>query len=197
MTKKRAFDLLLCAPLFLASAPVMAAVGALVYLRMGRPVLFRQTRPGKHGKPFTLYKFRTMRTDGESDGERLTPLGRRLRATSLDELPTLYNVLRGDMSLVGPRPLLMSYLPLYSAEQARRHEVLPGVTGWAQIHGRNLLSHEEKFRHDVWYVDHQSMKLDLSILLRTLALVLARRGISAPGQDTMPAFTGSERLPLC
>jgi lipopolysaccharide/colanic/teichoic acid biosynthesis glycosyltransferase len=198
MTVKRTLDLCVGATLFFASAPAMAAVAALIYKKMGRPILFRQTRPGKQGKPFTLYKFRTMTVDGENfgpeaDATRLTPLGKTLRRLSLDELPTLWNVIRGDMSLVGPRPLLLSYLDLYTAEQARRHDVLPGITGWAQIHGRNLLSHDQKFELDVWYVDHHSLLLDLTILGKTIGLVLRRRGISAPGQATMEPFRGSKR----
>jgi lipopolysaccharide/colanic/teichoic acid biosynthesis glycosyltransferase len=162
-------------------------------------LLFRQVRPGLHGHPFTLYKFRTMRgaATGEAgvhtDAERLTGFGRWLRATSLDELPELWNVLRGDMSLVGPRPLLMRYLPLYTAEQMRRHDVRPGVTGWAQVNGRNALSWEDKFALDVWYVDHRSLLLDLKILARTVAAVFRREGISYENSATMPEFTGSPR----
>lgn len=164
---------------------------------MGSGVLFRQERPGLGGAPFYLIKFRTMHhatdTDGSllRDGERLTRLGGFLRSTSLDELPELWNVLKGEMSLVGPRPLLMEYLPLYSAEQARRHEVLPGITGWAQVNGRNAISWEEKFALDVWYVDNRSFGLDLKILLLTALKVLKREGISAAGESTMPRFTGS------
>jgi lipopolysaccharide/colanic/teichoic acid biosynthesis glycosyltransferase len=197
MTFKRALDLCVGTTFFLASAPLLAAVSVVIYRNMGRPILFCQVRPGKHGRPFTLFKFRTMTVDRdgtrgpEADEGRLTPLGKTLRALSLDELPTLWNVVRGDMSLVGPRPLLLSYLELYTATQARRHEVLPGITGWAQVHGRNLLSHEQKFELDVWYVDHQSLLLDLTILCKTIALVLRRRGISAPGHATMEPFRGS------
>ncbi len=160
-------------------------------------IIFRQTRIGLHGRPFTLYKFKTMRDPlpGEdplaTDAERLTRLGRILRATSLDELPTLWNVLKGDMRLVGPRPLLPEYLPRYTPEQRRRHDVKPGITGWAQVNGRNAISWEEKFRLDVWYVDNRSLWLDLRILARTVLQVLARRGVSAPGHATMPAFGGS------
>lgn len=164
---------------------------------MGLPVLFRQRRPGLHGKPFTTYKFRTM-TDARDvqgnalpDKERLTSLGRFLRSTSLDELPELFNVLRGEMSLVGPRPLVIQYLSRYSTEQARRHDVLPGITGWAQVHGRNALTWVEKFRFDVWYVDHRSLSLDLQIFGLTVICVLAGKGISQPGQATMEEFMGN------
>ncbi len=179
-------------------APVMALVAVGVWLDLGRPILFRQVRTGLHGRPFVLVKFRTMREatgpDGQPlpDAERLTRFGRFLRATSLDELPTLWNVLKGEMSLVGPRPLLPEYLPLYTPEQARRHEVKPGITGWAQIHGRNALSWEERFRLDVWYVDHQSLWLDVKILLLTFWKVIKREGISAPGHATMEKFRGTQ-----
>lgn len=175
-------------------APLLALVALVVRWRLGATVLFRQQRPGLGGKPFVLTKFRSMRdavgTDGKplGDAERLTPLGRRLRAWSLDELPTLWNVLRGDMSLVGPRPLLMEYLPRYTPEQARRHEVRPGITGWAQVHGRNALTWEEKFRLDVWYVEHQNLWLDLRILWMTVRQVVGGRGVSAAGHATMPEF---------
>lgn len=178
--------------------PVLVLVGLLVLLRMGRPVLYRQERPGLGGEPFTLLKFRTMREAFDDEGrrfpdrERITPLGRTLRRTSLDELPALVNVVRGEMSLVGPRPLLMEYLPLYDQKQARRHEVKPGITGWAQVNGRNALSWPEKFRHDVWYVDHQSFGLDLRILLLTVAKVVQREGISQEGRATMERFRGNE-----
>ncbi len=178
--------------------PVLLGLSMLVQLKLGAPVFFRQTRPGLHGRPFQLIKFRTMRTAFDAQGnllpdaERLTRLGRWLRASSLDELPELWNVLRGDMSLVGPRPLLMEYLPLYSTEQARRHEVKPGITGWAQVNGRNTLSWEEKFELDVWYVEHQSFWLDIKIMAFTIRKVLLREGISAQGEDTMPRFTGSQ-----
>lgn len=178
--------------------PVLLGLAVLVRIKHGPPILFRQTRPGLHGRPFRLIKFRTMRSAFDAQGrplpdaERLTRLGRWLRATSLDELPELWNVLRGDMSLVGPRPLLMEYLPLYSAEQARRHEVRPGITGWAQVNGRNSLSWEEKFELDVWYVEHQSLWLDIKIMAFTIRKVLLREGISAQGEDTMPRFTGSQ-----
>ncbi len=178
--------------------PVLLALTVLVRIQHGSPILFRQTRPGLHGRPFQLIKFRTMRDAFDAQGrplpdaERLTRLGRWLRATSLDELPELWNVLRGDMSLVGPRPLLMEYLPLYSAEQARRHEVKPGITGWAQVNGRNSLSWEEKFELDVWYVEHRSFWLDLKIIALTMKKVLLREGISAQGEATMPEFKGTK-----
>jgi len=175
---------------------VIAVVALLVRLRIGRPVLFRQQRPGLHGQPFTVLKFRTMTDlrdhsgDLRPDDERLTRLGRFLRRASLDELPELANVLRGDMSMVGPRPLLMEYLPLYSPEQRRRHEVRPGITGWTQVNGRNALTWDEKLRLDVWYVDHRSVWLDLRILVRTLAVVVKRKGVSQPGVATAERFRG-------
>ena len=196
---KRALDLtltLLALPLLLS---VMALVALLVRLKMGPPVLYRDGRPGLSGEPFSLYKFRTMTEaasglrDSETDAERLTAFGRFLRSTSLDELPQLYNVLRGDMSLVGPRPLLMRYLPLYTPEQARRHEVKPGITGWAQVNGRNAISWEEKFALDVWYVDNQGLGLDLCILVRTLWKVLRQDAISQPGFATAEEFRGEAR----
>ena len=199
---KRLLDFFVAAiVLAVLSFPLMA-LALLVRHRLGSPVFFRQTRPGLHGKPFQMIKFRTMRNtvgpDGQPlpDSERMTPFGRLLRSASLDELPELWNVLRGDMSLVGPRPLLMEYLPLYTPEQARRHQVRPGITGWAQVNGRNALSWEDKFRLDVWYVDRQSLWLDLRILWLTLRKVLAREGISANGEATMPRFTGSGGGPL-
>ena len=167
--------------------------------KLGSPILFRQTRPGLHGQPFDMIKFRTMTDARGADGEllpdrdRLTSFGNLLRATSLDELPELWNVLKGDMSLVGPRPLLMEYLPLYSPEQARRHEVRPGVTGWAQVNGRNALTWEEKFRLDVWYVDHRSIWLDGKILWLTVRKVLSREGVNATGEATMQKFTGGKQ----
>ena len=196
---KRVFDFSVAAAALLLLAPVLIAVALLVRLRLGSPVLFRQTRPGLHGKPFEILKFRTMidarSADGTllSDAERLPPFGRWLRSTSLDELPELINVLRGDMSLVGPRPLLMQYLPLYSPEEARRHNVRPGLTGWAQINGRNAISWDEKFALDTWYVDNRSMLLDIRILLLTVLKVVKRDGISAAEEATMPAFTGSAK----
>ena len=181
--------------LFLLS-PVLAIVAYKIRREMGSPVLFRQTRPGLQGEPFQMIKFRTMRNALDAEGrslldpERLTKLGRFLRSTSLDELPELWNVLIGDMSLVGPRPLLMEYLPLYSPDQARRHEVRPGITGWAQINGRNAISWEEKFTLDVWYVDNRSLWLDFKILGQTALKVLRREDIDAAGEATMPPFRG-------
>ena len=195
---KRLMDLAGASCGLVASAPVMAATAAAIRVSMGSPVLFRQRRPGLDGEPIWLIKFRTMRPTepGEdmvsSDGMRLTGLGRILRATSIDELPTLWNVFTGEMSLVGPRPLLMQYLERYSPEQARRHEVKPGITGWAQIHGRNTLSWEQKFHHDVWYVDHWSLGLDVRILAQTVLKVIRREGIAEPGGATMAEFMGNE-----
>ena len=194
---KRLFDVVVAAIGLVLLSPLMAAVGLLVRARLGPPVLFAQERPGLGGRPFRIWKFRTMREATDASGaplpdeRRLTPLGRFLRGTSLDELPELLNVLRGDMSLVGPRPLLMEYLPLYTPEQARRHEVRPGITGWAQVNGRNAISWEEKFALDVWYVDNRSLLLDLRILALTAAKVLAREGIGQEGRATMERFTGS------
>ncbi|MBA4790527.1 MAG: sugar transferase [Rhizobiales bacterium] len=195
---KRLFDIAASAVLLLALAPVMLVIGVLVAWRMGTPVLFRQVRPGRDGRPFTMFKFRTMKDAVAADGtplpdfERITPLGLFLRASSLDELPELWNVLKGEMSLVGPRPLLMDYLPLYTPEQARRHDVRPGITGWAQVNGRNALSWEEKFALDVWYVDNRSFALDLRILFLTVAKVARREGVNTAADVTMPRFTGSE-----
>ncbi len=191
MNAKRALDLAIALPAVIVLAPVMLGVALAVRMILGPGVLFRQVRPGLRGAPFTLVKFRTMRQGDGPDAERLTPFGRFLRATSLDELPELLNVLRGEMSLVGPRPLLMEYLALYTPEQARRHEALPGVTGWAQVNGRNAVTWEERLAMDVWYVDHRSLGLDLRILARTFAAVLRREGVHAPGSPTMPRFTGS------
>lgn len=194
---KRMIDILGSLAALLVLLPVILLVAAAIRWRMGAPVLFRQLRPGLHGQPFEMIKFRTMlnATDAQGlplpDAERLTALGRFLRAASLDELPELWNVLKGDMSLVGPRPLLMEYLELYSPEQARRHEVKPGITGWAQVNGRNAISWEEKFRHDVWYVDNRSLRLDLKILLLSVVKVFGRQGISADGEATMPRFRGN------
>ncbi len=196
---KRLFDITGATAALLLLSPVAITVAVLVRTRLGSPVLFVQERPGLHGKPFRMYKFRTMTDARDADGkllpdsERLTAFGRWLRASSLDELPELINVLKGEMSLVGPRPLLMEYLPLYSPEQARRHDVPPGVTGWAQINGRNAISWEQKFELDVWYVDHRSLWLDIRILALTVWRVLRREGISAAGEATMPKFTGSEK----
>ncbi len=196
---KRLFDLVIASLALLLLFPVLLLVAWLVHRRLGSPVLFRQIRPGLHGKSFEMVKFRTMRdavdTEGNAlpDAERLTPFGRFLRSTSLDELPELWNVIKGDMSLVGPRPLLVEYLPLYSAEQARRHEVRPGVTGWAQVNGRNAVSWPEKFALDIWYVDNRSLLLDIWILLLTIKKVFVREGISAEGQVTASRFTGDEK----
>ena len=194
---KRLLDLCLTIGAFLLLSPMMGVIAIIVRLKLGAPVLFRQQRPGLHGQPFTLYKFRTMTDARDAEGnllpdaERLTSLGRFLRSSSLDELPELFNVLKGEMSLVGPRPLLMEYLPRYSPDQMRRHEVRPGITGWAQINGRNALTWQEKFELDVWYVDHQSLRLDLKILWLTLIKVLKREGISAEGHVTMSKFMGN------
>lgn len=194
---KRLVDIVLaCLALLLLGLPLLFLTWQ-VRRKLGSPAFFRQTRPGMHGQPFNMVKFRTMTDARGADGallpdaDRLTPFGRFLRASSLDELPELWNVLKGEMSLVGPRPLLMDYLPLYSAEQSRRHEVRPGITGWAQINGRNALSWDEKFKLDVWYVDNRSLWLDIKILWLTVRKVLVRDGISAAGEATMPRFTGS------
>ena len=195
---KRALDVTLAGGALVAAAPVLGAVAAAIRATMGSPVLFRQERPGQRGALFTAYKFRTMREaagpDGRPlpDGERLTAVGRFIRRTSLDELPQLWNIVRGDMSLVGPRPLLVRYLPRYSAEQMRRHDVLPGLTGWAQVSGRNATTWPERFAQDLYYVDHWSLGLDLRILARTVLKVLSGDGISQPGHDTMPEFMGND-----
>jgi lipopolysaccharide/colanic/teichoic acid biosynthesis glycosyltransferase len=194
---KRAFDLTLVLLSLPLTLPLLAILYVLVRLKLGVPALFRQVRPGLGGRPFTLVKFRSMTDQRDASGallpdaERLTRFGRLLRASSLDELPELWNVLKGEMSLVGPRPLLTSYLPLYSPEEARRHDVLPGITGWSQVKGRNALTWEEKLALDVWYVDHWSLWLDVKILALTVAKVLRREGVSADGHATMPPFTGS------
>ncbi|QJR34119.1 sugar transferase [Gemmatimonas groenlandica] len=196
---KRTLDIVIAASVLLIASPLLLIVALAVRVNLGTPVLFRQRRPGLHGRPFTMVKFRTMRDavgrDGRPlpDADRLTPFGKLLRSTSLDEVPELWNVLRGDMSLVGPRPLLMEYLDRYTPEQARRHESRPGVTGWAQVHGRNAVSWEERFRLDVWYVEHQSLTLDLQILMRTFTTVLRRTGVSAKGEATMATFEGKAR----
>jgi len=193
---KRLFDIAVSGMALIVLSPVLAIVAAGVRYRLGSPVLFRQQRPGLHCKPFELIKFRTMRADRDAHGEplpdalRMTRIGSFLRSTSLDELPELWNVLKGEMSLVGPRPLLMDYLPLYSPTQLRRHEVRPGVTGLAQVSGRNALSWEERFALDVWYVDNRSFWLDLKILVRTVAKVFQREGINAAGSATMEKFGG-------
>ena len=194
---KRLFDLALTIPGLIVLSPVILLLTILVRWKLGVPVLFRQFRPGLNGLPFEMLKFRTMTEARDaygvplSDAQRMTRFGQFLRSSSLDELPELWNVLRGEMSLVGPRPLLMEYLPLYSATQMRRHETRPGITGWAQVNGRNALSWDEKFALDVWYVDNRSLALDLRIILMTLHKVIARDGISAAGEATMPKFTGS------
>lgn len=196
---KRVLDVLVATTIFVLFLPVLFITAILVLANLGRPVLFRQKRPGLGGRPFRMIKFRTMssavnkRGEPLTDEQRLTRFGRMLRATSLDELPELWNIIRGDMSLVGPRPLLMQYLPLYSPDQARRHEVRPGLTGWAQVNGRNALSWEEKFELDTWYVENRSFLLDLRILALTALKVIRRDGISAEGEATMPAFEGSHR----
>jgi len=196
---KRLFDIIASFFGLLFLSPVIAIVAWKIRKNLGSPVLFKQVRPGKDGKPFEMVKFRTMRDAVDAagnplpDSERLTPFGNWLRSTSLDELPELWNVLKGDMSLVGPRPLLMEYLPLYSPEQYRRHDVRPGVTGWAQVNGRNALSWDEKFKLDVWYVENRSFWLDFKILLLTVKKVLVRDGISAEGEATMERFRGNQR----
>lgn len=196
---KRLFDFAVAAALLLLLWPVLLLLALLIRWKMGPPALFRQERPGLGGRPFIVLKFRTMKDangpDGQPlpDAERLTPLGEFVRRSSLDELPQLLNVLRGDMSLVGPRPLLMEYLPLYSARQARRHEVRPGITGWAQVNGRNALGWPEKLEMDAWYVENRSFLLDLKILLLTVKRVLARSGISQQGAATMEKFRGNEQ----
>jgi lipopolysaccharide/colanic/teichoic acid biosynthesis glycosyltransferase len=194
---KRAVDVALAGPALLLLTPILVLIALVVRLSLGSPVLFRQLRPGKSGDPFEILKFRTMRDALDAagsplpDGDRLTRLGRFLRSTSLYELPELWNVLRGDMSLVGPRPLLMEYIPLYTRSQMRRHEVLPGLTGWAQINGRNALSWEEKFRLDLWYVDNSSPLLDAKIILLTIWTTMRREGVSHGPSVTMPRFRGS------
>jgi sugar transferase EpsL len=194
---KRLFDLSFTLAGLILLLPIFLALVLLVWIMHGAPIFFYQMRPGLHGYPFVLVKFRSMTDERKADGEllpdskRLSTFGRLLRTSSLDELPELINVLKGEMSLVGPRPLLMEYLPLYSLEQARRHEVRPGITGWAQVNGRNSLSWEEKFMMDVWYVDNWSLWLDMKILSMTVLRVLARNGINAEGEATTPRFTGS------
>jgi len=195
---KRLFDIVASIIVLLILAPVIAVVAFQVRRALGYPVFFRQVRPGKVGKPFEMIKFRTMldsiceNGDLLPDSERISPFGSFLRNSSLDELPELWNVLKGDMSIVGPRPLLMEYLPLYSTEQARRHNVRPGITGWAQVNGRNAISWEEKFKYDVWYVENKSFWLDMKIIWMTIKKVIAREDISADGEATMPKFTGNK-----
>lgn len=194
---KRVLDIAIASTALVLLSPVYALVAYKVKKNLGSPVLFRQVRPGLHGKPFEMIKFRTMKdavdAQGDSlpDSERLTPFGKMLRATSLDEMPELWNVIKGDMSIVGPRPLLMEYLPLYNAEQAKRHDVRPGITGHAQVNGRNAISWEKKFELDTWYVEHQSLWLDFKIMLKTIQKVIAKDDISAEGEATMSKFTGS------
>ena len=200
---KRLIDLTVASLVLILFAPVLALVALAIRLVMGRPVLFRQTRPGYRAKPVTLYKFRTMTEAYDEDGtlkpdaERLTPLGGLLRRASLDELPQLWNVLRGDLSLVGPRPLLIQYLPLYTPEQARRHEVKPGITGWAQVNGRNAIGWDQKLDLDTWYVDHWALGLDIKILAMTVLKVLNMEGISRKGEATMAPFTGTHKEEQC
>jgi len=191
---KRLFDITLVLLMAVLWLPLLVIVGLIMRIGIGRPVFFVQERPGLGGRPFRLIKFRTMRNGAGADAERLTRLGRWIRSASLDELPELWNVLKGDMSLVGPRPLLMRYLARYTPEQARRHEVRPGITGWAQVHGRNALGWEQKFAYDVWYVDHRTFGLDLKILWLTVGRVLMRQGISADGEATMEEFMGSSEV---
>ena len=194
---KRTFDILVCLAALLLLWPVLLVLAVLVRVKLGPPALFRQQRPGLHGRPFTMLKFRTMTGARDAqgnllpDGERLSSFGRSLRSTSLDELPELINVVAGDMSLVGPRPLLMRYLDRYTPEQMRRHEVRPGITGWAQVNGRNAITWEQKFALDIWYVEHQSLRLDLRILWLTVRNVLRREGISQAGEATMEEFLGT------
>ena len=195
---KRLLDIVIASSALVLLSPVYALVAYKVKKNLGSPVLFRQVRPGLHGKPFEMIKFRSMKdaldTAGNPlpDSERLTPFGKMLRATSLDEMPELWNVIKGDMSIVGPRPLLMEYLPLYNSEQAKRHEVRPGITGYAQVNGRNAISWEKKFELDTWYVENQSLWLDFKIMLKTVKKVLAKDDISAEGDVTMHKFTGSK-----
>ncbi|WP_228445436.1 sugar transferase [Thalassotalea sp. HSM 43] len=195
---KRLFDVIASFSILIILSPIMALVAYRISKSLGKPVLFKQKRPGLNAKVFEMIKFRSMKNAIDESGnllpdsERLTPFGEKLRSTSLDELPGLWNVLKGDMSLVGPRPLLVEYLLLYSPEQARRHEVKPGITGWAQVNGRNAISWEDKFKYDVWYVDNQSLWLDIKILFLTVKKVFVKEGISADDHVTMPFFTGSE-----
>lgn len=193
---KRLFDIVVSLILLILLSPVLLVTFVVVRRRLGKPALFRQTRPGKHGQPFEIVKFRSMTSERDEAGNlladefRLTPLGHKLRNTSLDELPELWNVFKGDMSLVGPRPLLMEYLPLYDTHQYRRHEVMPGITGWAQVHGRNALPWPQRLEYDVWYVDNRSFWLDLKILAMTVHTVLIREGINSPGHATTDQFQG-------
>lgn len=195
---KRFLDIVVSFVGLLFLLPILIGVALSVRVKLGSPILFKQMRPGRHGQPFVMYKFRTMQDANDSrgnllpDAERVTAFGQKLRASSVDELPALWNVIRGEMSLVGPRPLLMEYLPLYTPEQARRHNIRPGITGWAQVNGRNAISWEEKFALDSWYVDHHNLWLDLKIIWLTLQKVLKRDGISAKGEATMSKFKGTD-----
>lgn len=191
---KRAFDIVVSLLALVVLSPLLLVIALLVLVSMGAPVLFVQERPGLHGRLFRILKFRTMRAGDGDDASRLTRVGNLLRRTSLDELPELWNVLRGDMSLVGPRPLLPQYLPLYSSEQARRHDIRPGITGWAQVNGRNAITWPQKFELDVWYVDNRSMLLDLRIILLTLWKTVSRQGVSQDGRATVDYFTGNEHM---
>ena len=193
-------DLMLTVPALIVLAPVMAVIDLIVRVKIGSPVIYRQKRPGLQGNLFTIYKFRTMTNDSDDKGnhlpdeQRLTRLGKFLRKTSLDELPELWNVIKGDISLVGPRPLLVEYLFRYTPEQARRHEVKPGITGWAQVNGRNAITWEEKFKYDVWYVDNRSLLLDIKIIFMTIIKVIKGKDINQPGQATMEEFKGGKQL---
>ena len=197
---KRIIDIIGALVGLIVSSPIMLIVSLIIYLTMGRPVFFKQLRPGMNGKPFVIYKFRTMLDLKDKDGnllpdeKRITTIGKFLRSTTLDELPEFWNVLKGDMSLVGPRPLLVEYLPRYTPEQARRHNVKPGMTGWAQVNGRNAITWEEKFKLDVWYVDNWNIPLDLKIIFLTILKVFKREGVSAEGYATMPEFVGSKNM---
>ncbi len=197
MNNKRPFDIITSSIILLIGLPLYTILSILIYTKLGHPLLFRQQRPGLHSKPFTILKFRTMTDERDangnllSDAERLTTFGRFLRSSSLDELPELWNVLKGEMSLVGPRPLLMQYLPLYTPEQARRHEVRPGITGWAQINGRNAISWEEKFNLDIWYVDNHNLQLDMKIIWKTIRKITKRDDINQQGHATIRPFEGT------
>ena len=195
---KRLLDIIFAVVLILALLPVFIILYLLIAIKLGRPVIFKQARPGLNGKPFRMYKFRSMTDEKDENGDllsdekRLSSFGKKLRATSLDELPELYNILKGDMSFIGPRPLLMAYLPLYNERQSRRHEVRPGITGWAQVNGRNTISWQDKFELDVWYVEHLSLWLDVKIVFKTIGTVLSRKGISQDGKATAEPFRGND-----
>ncbi|WOE74808.1 sugar transferase [Alterisphingorhabdus coralli] len=194
---KRAIDLIIALSILLILSPVLLLIALFNWIYLGRPLIFQQKRPGLNGRPFNLFKFRTMKDTVDDSGralpdaKRLTRYGKLLRSTSLDELPSLWNVVKGDMAIIGPRPLLMEYLPLYSEHQFRRHDIRPGITGWAQVNGRNAISWEEKFAADIWYIDNQSFALDLKIVFMTAKKVISRDGVSAEGEATMPKFTGN------